>query len=145
MLHSIPSVGQEPSNTAAAPGRQRQHSEGVPSCWAIDGNTLAGQPVQGCLALPVSAWPLSPTLDEHCRSAAPAMNPLLTPLPASLSAEITAASAEQASGMAAEQAQQMSDMAVVPPLRPPTLPQAVLCVSARGGARSQHGAAMRAA
>jgi hypothetical protein len=65
-------------------------------------------------------------------SAAPqTMNPLLTPLPSSLSAGLTAASPERANGMAAEQAGQMAEMRLVPPLRAPTLAEAVLCVSVK--------------
>lgn len=59
------------------------------------------------------------------------MNPLLTPLPATLSAKLTAASAQAADGMAAEQAEAMGELQLVPPLTAPTLPQAILCVSGR--------------
>lgn len=59
------------------------------------------------------------------------MNPLLTPLPATLSAKFTSASAQTADGMAAEQAEAMEGLSLVPPLTPPTLPQAILVVGAK--------------
>ena len=61
-------------------------------------------------------------------------NPLLTPLPAALSAAVLRSTGAQADAMAGEQAAQLTGLAVVPPLTPPTLSEAVLCVSvARGG------------
>ena len=72
---------------------------------------------------------LEPFCPPASHPAAP-MDPLLTPLPSSLSAGITAASPERANSMAAEQAEQMSRMRVLSPLQLPTLSEAVLCVSA---------------